>query len=276
MWRLLHPTAAFTCALVLSTTGCFAITDLDRFKDECEGDLNTRRDFNAEITNLQAFMGALPPANARVELRVVNEEFVNVARAVVDGLNERTESESVKVFMPRAIPHGKHQVHIYIDLNQNHRYDRVIGALAQQEPSWIAEMCPSGLFRFNATEALQDIEDPATSSPGGLFSLKLTDLFPHLGGEQKLELLVFSDENVVPAIGYYRAPGVLKPELQVNVPGIITSETHYRVDFYIDKNADGVYSGHPTDHSWRLALASEGDTLSQTWQHTGEFDDVEF
>ncbi len=278
MSRAHHAGVVGAGLLAVSLTGCFAVTDLDRFKNECDGDLNTRRDFTAEIKNLVAFMGPVRPANARVELRVVNKSLVNVARAVINGLDEQTESVSLKVFMPRAIPPGEHQVHVYIDLNHNGRYDREGVALIATgtEPSWISDMCPSGLFRFTASETLQDIEDPQTTPLGGLFALQLTELHPHLGGNQNLELLVLHDADDVPSIGYFRHPGVTDETMPVAIPGIIARTNQYRIDFYIDKDQNGGYSGPPRDHSWRLELAADGDTLVQTWQHTGVFNDVEF
>ncbi len=258
--------------------GCSAITDLDRFKTACDGDASQQRDFSAQLHNIAAFTGSQSLANTRIELRIVDSTLTVVARAVLNGFNEELESDSIQVFMPRAVPPGTHNVHLYVDINHNGRYDRegVLGIETGTEPSWIGELCSSGVFDFTANDVLQDIEDPMTSPLGGIFGLRMTELHPHLGGKQKLELLVFNNSDTTPAVGYFRHPGVTNTTMTAVIPGIIEANHNYRVDFYIDKNQNNRYDGHPTDHSWRLQFSPQQNALLSEWEHTGVFNDVEF
>lgn len=265
-------------ALFNTVQACTAITDLDRFKDACEGDITEQRDFTAELHNMAAFVPNNDLSRARIELRVANiddaENPLLVARAVVEGFNQNFEGDSIKVFMPGAVPPGKFAVHIYVDGNHNNQYDTTeLSAVEVTEPSWIANPCPSGTLNFTASSDLQsEIHEPTPTPIGKPFVFNMTGVGEHMQGTQKLELMVFHQDK---AVGYYRHADINEQSIQVGIPGIIIQDEPYRIDFYIDKIIDGVYVPGQ-DHSWRRQYTGGPDGIRETWPHTGIFQDVEF
>lgn len=267
-------------ALFSFVQACTAVTDLDRFKDACEGDITQQRDFTAELHNMAAFVPDNNLARARIELRIANIDDGDrpqlIARAVVDGFNAELEDDTVNVFMPRAVPPGQHQVHLFVDQNRNGQYDRVEhgSIVTVNEPSWIADLCSSGVLTFTANDVLGDITDPEPSAIGRDFELEITGFEPHVDGKQKLEMLVLHQNN---AVGYYRRADINEATVVAAIPGIIIPQELYRIDFYADKNQNGIYDGRPSDdHSWRLERTSNGNGIAEVWPHSGTFQDVEF
>ncbi|QQR91612.1 MAG: hypothetical protein IPJ88_07790 [Myxococcales bacterium] len=272
--------ALLLCLVPILLTQCTVVNDLSRFQDACTGDINKTRDFEAVLSGLEAYSQS-NLAFSRIELRIVNETHTIVSRAVVYGHNTELEGDTVEVYMPNAIPPGEHKVHLFIKdtLIPTDSSMTTDGQPSQRTPSWIRDMCPSGLFEFEADDAFQTLDDPPTTDVGNPFLMELRDLFPHSDGKQRLEMQI-SDDIEDLTRGYFRIAGFTNNTILVGVPGIAEANHRYKIEFYADKNQNGVYDGHPDDHSWSLietagplGLFLIGDNA---WVHDTNFAVVDF
>ena len=260
--------AAGFASAVLALQGCFAVADLDRFQNPCDGgDVTQVRDLEVQ---LQGFEDV---ARFRLGLRLVDvldpSEPEIVAAAVLESFGE--DSGGAKTFrMPRALPPGDNfEVQLYVDLNDDRMFSGVTVDNSWRRPL----VCPSGLFEFTRDDSFSDIDDPPIDDPGLPFVVDFVDMAPHTPGTQALELMVLdvAEDQVV---GYYRLPDINEDRFIVQIPAILEAGSEYTYEFFADLEQDGVFNGAGTDHSWVRTATADATGLSEVFAHTFVFEDL--
>jgi hypothetical protein len=256
-----------TASLLLFCSGCFAITDLDRFQNPCDGDTTVGRPFRVSLRDMDMY--GMAPTTVRVVDSSNPSALTISAVGVLDGINLDVDAGEVGFTMPLGIPAGDNfNAQIFVDLERN-------GFTFPDDPSWTREICDSGLFVFTRDDAFVDINDPPVTAPGEDFRFSLIGFDPHTAGTQKLELMVLERETGR-AVGYYRLPRLANANHEVVIPGIIEPGRMYNVEFYVDLDQDDQYVAPPPagmDHSW-IRVYTHEDSASHSFEHMFDFDEL--
>jgi hypothetical protein len=251
-----------TATLLVFCSGCFVVTDLDRFQNPCEGDTSVNRPFRASLRDMDMFSGA------PTTIRLVDASNISVpslvAVAVLDGIDTAVDPGETNFTMPNAVLAGdSYNAQVFVDLERN-------GFAFADDPGWSREVCDSGLFVFQRDESFVDVDDPRVVTTGMDFRFTLIDFGPHTTGTQKLELMVVERETGR-SVGFYRLPNVELDTFDVVIPGIIEPSREYNIEFYADFDQDGRYTEPGADHSWVRIYTNE-DTSSHSFTHLADFD----
>ena len=267
----MRKTAVFVGYLVLmgsALSGCFAVADLDRFQNPCDGgDVTQVRDLEIQLSGFEDV------ARFRLGLRLVDvldpSEPRIVAAAVLENFGE--ESGGAHSFrMPRALPPGDNfEVQIYVDLNDDRMFSGVTVDNSWRRPL----VCPSGLFEFTRDESFSDIEDPPIVDRGLPFAVDMVDMSAHSAGMQALEMMVL-DVASDQVVGYYRLPDLNDDRFLVQIPDILEEGREYTYEFFADLEQDGVFNGAGPDHSWVRSATADATGVSEVFTHTFEFEEL--
>jgi hypothetical protein len=259
----------------LPTVGCFAVTNLDRFEQSGDGDVDSVRDLRMTLRGLEDAVGK------RVEIRLVNRETLFVmARAVLETLSETEAKDGAVVFLPKGVPPGEFIVQVFIDGNDNGVYDRPEGE-ETVDPAYSLALPATGILEFNTKlengDELPevDIGDPPVQHVGRDLLIHFVDMVPHSNKGQRLELRVLNIE-AEQVVGYYRIPKVRVPDFDVALAGLIIPGKQYQIDFYADVSNPGQYDAPPLDHAWREVHAGASDGLEFDFVHNTRFFDIMF
>ncbi|NOY94362.1 MAG: hypothetical protein GXP55_24560 [Deltaproteobacteria bacterium] len=251
--------------LSLTSSGCFAISDLGRFEPDegCDVDLD-----------LQGFT---PHAEDLFELRVVKivegstTPFLS-ARAILDPMG----AVNARIVMLDAAPAGHAALDFYSDENNDDLYTD-----PPDDHVWrIDDACvsPTRVFvhRFdfvNLTEPIAIGED---------FTLSLSGMNAD-GNALEVRVISMPPAGVdepPPArtVGLYRKAAVTQSDFDVTIPGIIDLGSSYQVTIWSDKTGDGVYDSpllgpDEGDESWIIpALGS--DLTSASFAHLEDYNEI--
>ena len=241
--------------LVVPLGGCFAISDLDRFEEG--GDL----DLEVELVGFDS------QDDERVEARLVRVvtggSSVIEGRAVFDGIDP---DRGADFFLPGAIGDGQYQLHVYLDQNWD---DEV----SDGEPYFRQSVPSSGQVVFSSNVP-QPPDDGELEPAGQDFDMDITGMGVHTGGVQLFECLVMEAETGR-GVGYYRLPDIDEVDFAFTIPGIVVPGTEYQVDFYADANQSGAYEAE-FDHSWREFGTADADGLFVEFGHHTPFVPLDF
>ncbi|MEM9188137.1 MAG: hypothetical protein AAGF12_03115 [Myxococcota bacterium] len=250
------------------TSGCFAITDLDRFQveDRClDADLTQRRTFNGIFSGFGEF------ANRRIEVQLLDftdpSRPVLLSRAVIAGLSP-AEQDAFSVRMFNAVPPGNSDVLravIWADVDDDGVFT------PGTDPARRTEICPSGLVEFTNDNVDIDLTDPPSVDPMGTFLYSLVDFSAHVN--ELLELALIDDSSGA-VVGYFRLPAVIEQDFSIEIPNIVNQGQTYTVEFYADDNVDGVYTTSPDDHSWIEQYTADANGIEELFSHNFEFADL--
>ncbi len=261
--------------LTPALTGCFAVADLDRFQSEGDAcnlaDLAAPRDFTVALSGFEEHV------DQRVEVRLVEDQRVVRAVAVLDGLDSEPllPRGEARFRMPRAVPPGDVsdlEVRIFVDIDRSGAFET-----GGDDLSWVRGIeCDNGSFEFELDDTTSDFNDPPVEEKG-TFTLSLRAMGPHSDGEQHIELMLRDDSaEGQPAVGYYRIPGIAEPDHFIVIPNVTTPGNSYTYEFYADFNKNQRYTESlPRDHSWRREASADASGLGAEFMHVAEFEDLD-
>ncbi len=122
------------------------------------------------------------------------------------------------------------------------------------------------------------VTNPGSNSsvPGGdaamsSLHMQFTDMTPHVGQYFEIRIVDTSTDLVVASedlssIGSAAYEFVFLHALE--------DGASYQVDFWADHNGDGIYDTPPTDHAWRVDLASVSGNTLESFSHNTSFTDI--
>jgi len=280
--------------LCSSAAGCDLFSDLDRFEQAPEPDVDAgddRDDGGAGREDAGGNDDGLGCANARtlcVRLERFSphvDELVSIdlvtkadnilrARAIIEPMG----GVAADFVLPLAIPESEvpeagedHplQIEVYADQNKDQMYTP-----GGADHEWNLELPASGNLVFVHDTLFTSI-DPRPRSIGGDFHMQFMNMTPHLG--QLLEVMVIESESGR-TVGLYRTPALAEANFEVIIPGIIDPDgTVYRVEFYADLNGNGSYDDPDDDHTWVIPFVESGEDGVQTeFTHGTDFARLEY
>ena len=103
------------------------------------------------------------------------------------------------------------------------------------------------------------------------FQMQFTDMTPHVGQFFEIRIVDISNDLVVASeevssIGDAAYDFVFLHALE--------DGASYQVDFWADHNGNGSYDAPPTDHAWRVDLASVSGNTTENFSHNTNFTDI--
>jgi hypothetical protein len=207
-----------------------------------------------------------PHVGDTVVLRLEGDSGELRTKVVLDPL----PAADLDLVLPRVRETGSHSLAIWADENGNGTYD-----VPPTDHAWRISVPESGRVTFTHDTAFEDVGSAAASEPGLDFTFSATGMTPHVG--QRFGLAVYEVKTAPddwPLVGVYFLESVPAAEFTVTIPGIITANEDYRVDFFADLNGDGAYDPPPTDHAWRVFQSSTDAGLAVSFAHGTEFTDI--
>ena len=84
------------------------------------------------------------------------------------------------------------------------------------------------------------------------------------------------DQGTRATVGAYVHPRLPAGDLTVTLPGVADEGAGFDVDFWVDADSSGTYSGPGGDHTWRANGTATGAGLSVTWQRSGEYTELDW
>jgi hypothetical protein len=264
----------FSLSLAVFGSGCFVVSDLDRFQDPCDGDTSIARPFTVSLREMDEFAAGLFVVRAVDSSNT--DAYTSRAVAVLDGINLEVDAGETQFRMPDAIPPGpNHTAQVFIDVGRDGFDPREVAEGGDLDPGWTRPLCQSGLFAFTNEAMFQSVEDPPVGSAPHDFRFRMVDFDPHMPGTQKLEAMVIERESGR-SVGYYRLPNVDAADFEIVIPGIIEPGREYEVQFYVDVDQDDAFVAPPPegmDHSW-IRFYTHENAASHEFVHLFDFDDL--
>jgi len=252
-----------SAALAVLATGCFAVVDVDRFK---------QRGQNSQFQDLHFRMEqATSHVSNYCEYRIVDPNGVIRSRAIIDPLSR----PDVDLRAPLAVPiqGGQHRIDWYCDKIQLRAYNGLgkdnLSAHAWRVEPLVDYRAPGdppsdpndGVVdvHYIHDTNFTDIADRPTKDLGFAFKMKMTNMGPFIG---KLVEVRVSDKGSGQTLGLYRFPNLAAAEVELTIPGIIL-DLVYVVDVYADANANGTYDDPAAggDFGWRIEKDGAGGEL---------------
>jgi hypothetical protein len=280
---------AGTLLLCLSAAGCDLFSDLDRFEQRAEPDVDASRDDAGDVdAGGGEELGCQNPRTLCLRLERFSphvDELVSIdlvtkadnilrARAIIEPMG----AVDADFVLPLAIPQSEvpetdedHplQVELFADQNKD-----LVYTPGGADHEWNLELPASGNLVFAHNSEFTSIE-PRPRSIGGDFRMQFTNMTPHLG--QLLEVMVIESESGR-TVGLYRTPSLANANFEVLIPGIIDPDgIVYRVEFYADLNGNGSYDDPDTDHTWVIEFVESGaDGVETEFTHGTDFARLEY
>lgn len=240
-------------------TGCFAVVDVDRFK---QGTTSQFQDLRFRLEQATSHT-----ANY-CEYRIVDPAGTIRSRGIIDPLFK----PDVDVHAPNAVPTqgGPYRIDFYCDKVQLRAYNG-LGPDHNSAHAWqvspLADYPPPGNPNDNLVDVryvhdtnFKELNETPSKNLGFAFKMKMTKMDAYIG---KLVQVRVSDVGSGQTLGVYRFPSLPKADPDLVIPGIVL-DLSYRIDVYADVNGNGVYDNPATggDHGWRLQLDGTGADLS--------------
>lgn len=248
-----------TVLLASLATGCFAVVDVDRFKQG-----------TASNSQFQDLRFRIEQATSHVtnyfEYRVVDSNNVIRSRGIVDPLVR----PDVDIHAPKAVPtQGQFRLDFYADKSQQRTFNG-LGPGQTSAHAWriepLADYPPPGdpndgvfdVHYVHDTNFTELTNKPATDL-GFAFKMTLRKMTPYQG---KLVQVRVSDAGTGQTLGVYRFPQLSIAEPSIVIPGIIL-DLNYTIDVYADANGNGAYDNPASggDHGWRTSATGNGAEL---------------
>jgi hypothetical protein len=234
--------------LMLTTSGCFAISDLGRFQDDQGCDV---------FLDLQGFT---PHGDDKFELRVVKVSDTSPtpilsARAILDPMG----GVNAQIVMLGAAPAGPTALEFYSDENNDGMYTD-----PPADHVWrIDDACVPAMHTFVHRFDFVNLVEPTPIGPD--FNLRLTGMNTD-GNALEVRVIAMPPtgvDNPPPArtVGLYRKAAVTEADFDIVIEGIIDEGASYQVTIWSDKTGDGFYDAPPADESW-IIQAQLGSALT--------------
>jgi len=260
------PNAKLTALLLVAALqpACFAITDLDRFKEKTEvvsatGNRHLKlhlRGFSSHVTGF-------------FEFQVVDANNFLSLRGVADPMGSANGDTTFVV--PNGFPppsKGPFRITILGDKNANRKFD----GPGNPDHSWqITNITGDNLAGANPDDATWEIEqihdqrwqdfEPTIRDTGIPGKVKLTGLEDYLGennGPGRTIEVRIADAASDNSVGFWRVEHIVQPAFDIELPGIADDKVNYNVYVWIDANGNGVYDNPARggDHGWKLPVTA--------------------
>ncbi|MBC8375879.1 MAG: T9SS type A sorting domain-containing protein [FCB group bacterium] len=109
--------------------------------------------------------------------------------------------------------------------------------------------------------------DAAKSS----FQMQFTDMTPHVG--QYFEIRIVDTSNDL-TVASEDLSSIGDAAYEFVFLHALEDGASYQVDFWADHNGNGTYDAPPTDHAWRVDLASVSGNTMESFSHNTNFTDI--
>jgi hypothetical protein len=192
---------------------------------------------------------------------------VLVGRALVAAI----EGPELEVRMPDLVGGGNYHIDVYIDGDDNGRYDG-----PEIDPSWrlTVPVTGSATVSFTPSQMRTDVSTPVPRQWKD-FSITVEGLPPEEAGH-RFELRVI-DTRWRTTLGAYVHPQLpSESTLTITLPGIADEGAELRVDFWVDADGNGTYSGPDGDHTWRVPVTVDGSGAHVVWSWTNDFVELDW
>jgi hypothetical protein len=231
--------------------------------DPSDGDPVARaRDFTLHARGLDAQEGRGLSAWVVESTGFHEMAFASVA-AVAGG--------EAEIRLPDLLPEGDYHVDVFVDANGNGRYDG-----PGTDPSWRVTVpnIGSATVAMTASDAVTDIATPPRESRAD-FAMTLGGIAPDEYG-QRLELRVIDAASHATVGGFVHPRLPAAATLSVQLPGILEEGGTYTVDFWIDADASGTYSGPGADHTWRETVTATASGATVNWTRSDDYVELDW
>jgi hypothetical protein len=264
--------------LLVVTSGCFAVADLERF-DAVEDEPAGVFDDPADPSSLElTLVGMGPHGDQLIEFRVVDDQNFIQCRGVIDPI-DHPPVDRVTLNLRNAIPaqNGPYRLDLYADVNGSGSYDGVPGPVTADHAWRIAPLAdfPADEFvhranvvqvRYQHNTQFTDIDQwpdgvaaPARS-PSADARLRFAE--GHMGEYvgKLLEVRLVQAHAPFHTVGLYRSGSVPAGDFEAVVKGVVETGDRYRIDVYVDANGNGLYDNPAeagADRGWRFERTAE-------------------
>jgi hypothetical protein len=211
------------------------------------------RDFTLRARSMMQFVG-----------RPFNVWVVESTGGHVIGYATTTsiEGDDAELRLPSLVPEGDYRADVFVDGNANGVYD---GPAIDSSWSVMIPSLASATAMLSGTDPTVDL-NTLQRIAGTTFTAQLTGFDADEVGH-RFELRVI-DPGSLATVGSYVLPQLTNSQLSVTLPDILDDGTSYNVDFWVDVDGNGVYSGPPLDHTWRVMISSSTMDFTRTDTYT--------
>ena len=253
-------------------SGCFVVTDLDRFHATPAALEVPFQDLNLTIK------GLVTHVNHRFEYRVIDANNFVQSRGVL----EPTGAVDVTIHVPQAVPrvNGPYRLDFFADKNHSGGWDGLTEAV-DHDHGWRVEPLVNSaggdpnngvieityVHNTSFTE-LNNFPTSPTGAPnpprdtGSSATIHFAGMQDYMGKLVQVRVAEMPSGHIA---GLYRVPIILKPDFDGIIPGIIDPGVEYRIDVYADANGNGAYDNPAAgagDHGFRLPAPSDAKGLN--------------
>lgn len=222
---------AASAALALSTSSCFAVTDLDRFES------TTAPTGNFENLKLTV-RGMTSHVNEMFEYRIVDATNTLQSRGIIVPLG----GPDASMFATGAVPkqNGPFTLDFYADHDNSGGYNRDPDNQTGDH-SWRIPLTPDLLddtgtyvIVFDHNTSFSVLTSPAPPREIGMPArIRLVNMGPFVGKRVEVRIADASSKRVV---AFYRIPSLGGPTIPITIPGMIEGGVTYTVEVYTDDN----------------------------------------
>jgi hypothetical protein len=222
-----------TAGLAVSTSSCFAVTNLDRFA-QGGGQSSNFNDLRLTVRGMTSHVNEL------FEYRIVDANNTLQSRGQIFPLG----GPAASMFAPGAVPkqNGPFNLDFYADHDNSGAYDRDpvngTGDHSWRIPLTDALLDDKGAFviTFDHNTSFSVLTSPAPPREiGSPATVRLANMGAFMGKRVELRIADASSKRVVVL---YRVPVLGAATYLVNVPGMIEGGVTYTVEVYTDDGAD--------------------------------------
>lgn len=264
-----------TLGILNSSTGCFAITDLDRFQKEGQNNGDGSVVGPGQFLNLRlAFQGYTPHLIQKCELWVIdNETNIIQFRGIYEELGPIPDAA---MFIPKAVPSGKdgtgqsNRLDWYADMNGSKSYDG-IGSVTSNDHAWrrnpLTDLLPASASpkpgtieiihqhdtNFTELDTFGEPSKPVVrQSVGGSAKVVFSGMSIYQDKLLNVRVAVASSGHTV---GMYRIPRIKTASFETNIPGITETNEIYNIYIFIDAQNPNFYDNpaeNKGDLGWQI------------------------
>lgn len=229
------------CLLIVPSTSCFAVTDLERF--EPAEALAPTNFFDLRVN----IRGMTPHVKQRFEYRVVDNANVIQSRGFIVPLG----GPAATFFVQGAVPkqNGPFRFDFFADNDNSGAYDPRPDT--RLDHSWRLPLDDKALddvgayvITFDHNTSFTNLNTPTPPTEFGkpaLVHLRRMEAFQG----RRVEVRV-GDASTKRVVAMYRVPVITTPEVEVLVPGMIEADVTYNVEIYTD---DGISTPTSVHHN---------------------------
>lgn len=222
---------AASAALVISTSSCFAVTDLDRFEP------STVPTGNFESLKLTV-RGMTSHVNEMFEYRIVDANNTLQSRGIIVPLG----GPDASMFATGAVPkqNGPFTLDFYADHDLSGAYNRDPDN-QNGDHSWRIPLTPDLLDEtgtyvivFDHNTSFSVLTSPAPPREiGQPARIRLANMGAFIGKRVEVRIADASSKRVV---AFYRIPSIGGANIPITIPGMIEGGVTYNVEVYTDDN----------------------------------------